>query len=191
MSTFEYEIGRNIREVRKKQQLSQEKLAERCGISNSTLSAYERSKKIPNVVTLEKIARVLSVTMERLCFGDESESFIKQVPDEGRKIVNCIYTLWERKVIFYCEERVSPTISRGYYDGEEISQNFSLAIRRFILPIRRLISALEDYGDKKDTFDDPERYLEMLLSSAAREINSEIAKEEAKAEEKRTKTNKK
>ena len=56
--TYEEKIGGNIREVRLQKRYSQEKLAGLCGISNTTLSAYENSKKIPNLTTVAKIAKV-------------------------------------------------------------------------------------------------------------------------------------
>ena len=78
-----------------------------CEISNSTLSAYENSKKIPNLITIAKIAKALGVSIERLYYGDENISFVNSVPDEGRKIVNCVYVLWDLKVISYYENLMS------------------------------------------------------------------------------------
>ena len=99
MENYEAGIGKNIKEVRNGLGYSQEKLARMCDISNSTLSAYENSKKIPNLITIAKIAKALGVSIERLYYGDENISFINTVPDEGRKIVNCVYVLWEMRVI--------------------------------------------------------------------------------------------
>ena len=43
---YDDNIGKNIREVRLEKKLSQEELARKCGFSNTTLSAYENSRKI-------------------------------------------------------------------------------------------------------------------------------------------------
>ena len=114
MNKLEEGIGKNIREVRLEHGLSQETLAEKCGFSNTTLSAYENSRKIPNLTTIAKIAKQLNVRIERLYYGDENISFVNTVPDEGRKIVNCVYVLWDLGVIHYFENFMSPGMSMGY-----------------------------------------------------------------------------
>ena len=73
---YDDNIGKNIREVRLEKGFSQEELARNCGFSNTTLSAYENRRKIPNLTTIAKIAKELDVTIERLYYGDENISFI-------------------------------------------------------------------------------------------------------------------
>ena len=87
MDKYEKNIGSNIREVRLERKLSQEKLADMCDFSNTTLSAYENSRKIPNLTTIAKIAKQLNVSIERLYYGDENSAFINSEPNEGKKIV--------------------------------------------------------------------------------------------------------
>ena len=56
------------------------------------------------------------------------------------------------------------------------------------MSIRRLINSLNEYRDKRDTYPEPEKYLEFLLSSVANEINKSIAADlesKKKAEEKK------
>ena len=84
-------IRKNIREVRNEKGLSQQALAEKCGFSNTTLSSYENSKKIPGLVTIATIAQNLGVSIERLYYGDENNAFINSVSDDGRKIVNSVF----------------------------------------------------------------------------------------------------
>lgn len=173
MENNEARIGGNIKEVRLELGYSQEKLANMCDMSNSTLSAYENSKKIPNAVTLAKIAKALGVSIDRLYYGDENISFINSVPDEGRKIVNCVYVLWELGVIDSVLHHVSvggTTDPTGYY----------ISILKYIIPIDRLLCALKEYRKNKGTYKEPEKYLEMLLSSVATEINNEIEKDKKK-----------
>lgn len=177
MENYEDQIGGNIKEVRLGLGYSQEKLANMCEISNSTLSAYENSKKIPNLITIAKIAKALGVAIERLYYGDENIAFIKSVPDEGRKIVNCIYVLWDLGVIHYYENFMAPgmhMMSSGYED-EDLRNGMFLQIVGHSMSIRRLINSLNEYRDKRDTYPEPEKYLEFILSSVANEINKSIA----------------
>ena len=176
MENYEAGIGGNIKEVRLGLGYSQEKLANMCEISNSTLSAYENSKKIPNLITIAKIAKALGVSIERLYYGDENISFVNTVPDEGRKIVNCVYVLWDLGVIHYFENFMSPGMSMGY-PGEGERNGFFLDIARHPMSIRRLINSLNEYRSRENTYAEPEKYLEILLSSVATEINHEIEKD--------------
>ena len=176
MENYEAGIGGNIKEVRLGLGYSQEKLANMCEISNSTLSAYENSKKIPNLITIAKIAKALGVSIERLYYGDENISFVNTVPDEGRKIVNCVYVLWDLGVIHYFENFMSPGMPMGY-PGEGERNGFFLDIARHPMSIRRLINSLNEYRSRENTYAEPEKYLEILLSSVATEINHEIEKD--------------
>ncbi|MBP3816967.1 MAG: helix-turn-helix transcriptional regulator [Butyrivibrio sp.] len=175
--SYEEHIGENIKNVRKDQSLSQQQLADRCGMSNTMISEYERGNKIPNLVTTAKIASALKVSIDRLYYGDENNAFITTVDDDGRKIVNAVYLLWDKGVVWYHENlrySVPPSMddNNGYF----------LFISQFPEQIKRLIASLNDYKAKKDTFPDPEAYLEMILSSVASDINKEIEKQESEKE---------
>ena len=174
MENYEAGIGGNIKEVRLGLGYSQEKLANMCEISNSTLSAYENSKKIPNLITIAKIAKALGVSIERLYYGDENISFIKSVPDEGRKIVNCVYVLWDLGVIYYYESLIGRMSMEVYEEDADERRGMFLGISLYSASIKRLVKQLNEYRDNKPTYSEPDKYLEMILSSVATEINHEI-----------------
>jgi transcriptional regulator with XRE-family HTH domain len=173
MNSCEELIGKNIKEVRKKTGLSQEMLAMACGFSNTTLSAYENGRKIPNLITIAKIAKELKVSIERLYYGDENSAFINSESDEGKKIVNAIYYLWETGTISY-HEKIAHDME--YYDIVKENEKLGvyLYINRFGSQIKRLILSLNEFKIKRETYSDPDKYLEILLSSVATEINNEI-----------------
>ena len=155
--------------------MSQEALANMCEFSNTTLSAYENGRKIPNLVTIAKIAKNLDVSIERLYYGDEDNAFVSSEPNAGKRIVNAIYYLWSVNVILYYENPM-PGISRFADDQSEELKGMYIYINQFGQQIKRLILALNEFKVKKETFSNPEQYLEMLLSSVATEINNEIQK---------------
>ena len=166
MANYEDNIGANIRQVREKAKLSQSKLADKCGFSNTVLSNYETGKKIPSLQSIAKIAKQLNVTIDRLYYGDEAEAFITSEPDIGRKVVNAVYLLWEQGVISL----------HDYYMGFPPNNGnkpncLTLYVHKYSEQIQRLIAALDEYKAKRNTFDDPDQYLELLLSSVANEIN--------------------
>lgn len=168
--TYEEKIGGNIREVRLQKRYSQEKLAGLCGISNTTLSAYENSKKIPNLTTVAKIAKALGVNIERLYYGDE-DSLVINEPDEGKRIVNAVYMLWNMGVITYYESYTAGVMI--HYDQKD-AVGTMLVLTRFQEQIRRLIGTLDEFKIRRNTYPDPDRYLEMILASVAAEINDAI-----------------
>ena len=182
MSEKKKNIGSNIREVRLERNLSQEALAKMCGFSNTTLSTYENGRKAPSLDTIAEIAKNLKVTIERLYYGDENIAFINTVPDEGRKIVNCIYVLWDLGVI--------NDLGQYMKNGNTVDHSgYFMEILKYPLPVSRLLGALNEYKSKQNTFPDPEQYLDILLSSVATEINNEINKESENV--KKTKSEKK
>lgn len=188
MSEINYEenIGINIKKERLAKGWSQNKLGNECGIANTVISAYENGRKKPGLNTIAIIAQKLGVSIDRLCYGDENEAFINSVPDEGRKIVNCIYTLWEMQVIYYYENYIHSMLPYEVLDDKEKNGVF-LRIRKYSLQIKRLIISLNDFIQKKETFPDPDLHLESILSSVANEINAVIVRE--KEEEGKKKQN--
>ena len=58
---MEYDVGKRIKEIRLSMHLSQNALAKRAGIAQSTLSAIESTTKSPNTETVRLIAEALGV----------------------------------------------------------------------------------------------------------------------------------
>ena len=173
MYSYEDCIGKNIREVRLQRSLSQEELARKCGFSNTTLSAYENNRKTPNLFTTAIIARNLNVSIDRLFYGDENDSFITADPDDGRRIVNAIYYLWKMGIIYYHQDYINGIDPKDYYSNAS-PNGIYLHLLKFDSQIKRLILSLNEFERKKDTYSDPDAYLDMLLSSVSAEINNEI-----------------
>jgi len=49
-------LGKKIMQLRKQHQYTQKHLAERCGETVTSISAYERGQRMPNTQTLERLA---------------------------------------------------------------------------------------------------------------------------------------
>ena len=167
MINYDDNIGPNIVQVRHEKGITQAELSGLSGISTSTLSAYEHSKKYPNVNTLGKIAVSLGVSIDRLYFGDENNAFITSAPDIGRRVVNCVYYLWSQDIISiyeYYRYGQSPITS-------DKPVGILLYIRKYGEQIKRLIISLDDYKQNITTYDDPNKHLENIMSSVAKSIN--------------------
>lgn len=67
-------LGKNVRRLRKKQNMSQEVLAERSGISLSFLGHIERGTRKMSLETLVALADALQVTPNRLLAGQDASN---------------------------------------------------------------------------------------------------------------------
>ena len=63
-------VGRNAARLRRQAGLTQEQLAERCGLSQQYLSKLESGRRNPTVVTLYEIATALGVSHVELVRPD-------------------------------------------------------------------------------------------------------------------------
>lgn len=59
-------VGANIREIRKHKKMTQEELAEKCGLQTSYLAGVERGDRNITLQTFEKITHGLEVTAKEL-----------------------------------------------------------------------------------------------------------------------------
>jgi XRE family transcriptional regulator, regulator of sulfur utilization len=91
------ELGKRIREERRKRDLSLEQLAQKAHVSRSMLSAVERGDKAPTVLILDQIATGLGSSIARLLASE----------DEGRVVFlrACDQNVavdpagWERRIL--------------------------------------------------------------------------------------------
>lgn len=80
-----------LRELRKRDGLSQRQLAERLGVTKSVISYYELSERVPSPDVLVKIAGVFHVTTDYL-MGLDSRTMINisDLPLEDVKLLESI-----------------------------------------------------------------------------------------------------
>ncbi|MBA4700718.1 MAG: helix-turn-helix transcriptional regulator [Ruminococcus sp.] len=61
-----YEIGKNIKRLRKQRNWTQEQLANKLYISRQTLSNYENGNRLPNLYMACQIADVFEISIDSL-----------------------------------------------------------------------------------------------------------------------------
>ncbi|MBP5496755.1 MAG: helix-turn-helix transcriptional regulator [Bacteroidales bacterium] len=61
-----YAFGIKVAELRKKQGLSQEELADKCGLHRTYIGFIERGEKSPTLNTVEKILNGLNININEL-----------------------------------------------------------------------------------------------------------------------------
>lgn len=93
-------IGTNIKEFRKQQGISAEKLAELANLSSVYISYIENGKRKPSLTSLIKICNALEVTFEELICGKrchnhaeymtESDLLMSDCSEKEKRIINMI-----------------------------------------------------------------------------------------------------
>lgn len=76
-------IGEFITRKRKEKNMTQEQLAERIGVSNKTVSKWERGNCMPDYSTVERLCRALDITLGELLSGEEKSV----LPDSNSAIL--------------------------------------------------------------------------------------------------------
>ncbi len=59
-------FGALIRQLRLEKGMSQERLAELCGLHRNYIGAIERAERTPSIVTADKLAKALGTTLSDL-----------------------------------------------------------------------------------------------------------------------------
>ena len=67
------EIGNKILELRKKNNLSQEKLAEQVGVSRQTISKWELGETSPDLKQSKKLSEIFNVSLDELVNNSKKE----------------------------------------------------------------------------------------------------------------------
>jgi transcriptional regulator with XRE-family HTH domain len=67
-------FGNSLRLVRKSQGLSQEKLAQACGLDRTYLSGLERGVRNPSLLVIVKISATLNTTLADLFLAIDTEA---------------------------------------------------------------------------------------------------------------------
>lgn len=75
-------VGRFITKKWKEQNLTQEQLAERLGISNKTISKWETGKCMPDYAVVKNLCEELNVSVSELMDGEETDDKSIRMYDE-------------------------------------------------------------------------------------------------------------
>lgn len=76
-------IGQRIAKLRKAKGMSQEKLAEKMGVSSQAVSKWENDASCPDISLLPLLAKLLGVTVDELLTGNSDQ--VQLLPESQRK----------------------------------------------------------------------------------------------------------
>ena len=78
------ELGKQIYELRKKANLSQEQLAEKVGVSRQTISKWELGETAPDIKQAQILSQVFGVSLDELTGNDTKEVIYEKVSNTER-----------------------------------------------------------------------------------------------------------
>lgn len=72
-------LGKKIAELRKKNNLSQEELAEKVGVARQTISKWEIGDTIPDINQVKLISKIFSISIDELVDNDINNVIVEKV----------------------------------------------------------------------------------------------------------------
>jgi transcriptional regulator with XRE-family HTH domain len=100
-------IGDNIKDVRKKKNLTQKKLGEKLGVSQAAIGQFENSDNSIKYETLKKIADALEVPIDRLIDIDSNKNILYPLWNEQDLTEEKIFLELFKTLGFYIKENKS------------------------------------------------------------------------------------
>ena len=73
------ELGKQIYELRKKANLSQEQLAEKVGVSRQTISKWELGETAPDIKQAQILSQIFNISLDELTGNDTKEVIYEKV----------------------------------------------------------------------------------------------------------------
>ena len=96
-------IGKFIAQLRKQQNLTQEALGEKLGVTNKTISRWENGNYMPDIEMLQLLSKELNVSINELLAGEflSDEEFRKKADENIVAVSNSgAFSFEERKAYF-------------------------------------------------------------------------------------------
>ena len=78
------EIGNKILELRKKNNLSQEELAEYVGVSRQTISKWELSETSPDLKQAKELSKIFKISLDELVNNDIKDIVVEKTSNTER-----------------------------------------------------------------------------------------------------------
>ncbi|MFT3951287.1 MAG: helix-turn-helix transcriptional regulator [Oscillospiraceae bacterium] len=100
MSNITSEVGQRIRNYRNQLHISQEELAEKCGLHPTYIGQVERGEKNATLETVEKIAAGLSIALNTLFeFIEKNDDTGSEYPAMAYKLIQSVSKAEQEKLI--------------------------------------------------------------------------------------------
>lgn len=136
----------NLAGLRKLNNMSQEELAEKIGVSRQTLSKYETGESLPDIEKCSSIAAAFGVTVDDLINYNTSENLGLDIPPKGKHIFGMVKVGDKGQIVIPAKARKVFDISAGdnlIVLGDE-GQGIALIKEKGLLDLLNKTGALGD-----------------------------------------------
>lgn len=141
-------VNRNLKFLRAKEGLTQREFAERIGLKQATLGAYEEGRATPPLNILSDISRIFKVSLDNLINADLSTLTEKswRISGKPRKEVLAITVdIHNKENVELVTQKASAGYLSGFQDPEFVKDLPKISIP--VLPKNRTYRAFEIQGD--------------------------------------------
>jgi transcriptional regulator with XRE-family HTH domain len=140
-------INKNLKFLRAQQSMTQKQLAEKLGLKQAAIGAYEEERSTPPLASLLDITRIFNVNLDDLVRHDLSRlpKDRKTSPSKGREVLAITVDSQNRENVELVTQKASAGYLSGYQDVEFVKDLPKISLP--VLPRNKTFRAFEIQGD--------------------------------------------
>ena len=122
-------FGKNLIQLRKMHQLTQEALAEQIGVTRQAIAKWEAGDSVPDLQTGQKLAEVLNVSLDELVSFETENQAGLMMPPRGKHLFGIVTVGEKGQIIIPAKARKLFAIAPGdqmVVLGDEDSQGLAI-----------------------------------------------------------------
>lgn len=122
-------FGKNLIQLRKMHQMTQEALAEKVGVTRQAIAKWEAGDSVPDLQTGQKLAEVLNVSLDELVSFETDNQAGLMMPPKGKHLFGIVTVGEKGQIIIPVRARKLFNIASGdqiVVLGDEASQGLAL-----------------------------------------------------------------
>ncbi|KAA6475122.1 helix-turn-helix domain-containing protein [Bacillus swezeyi] len=128
-------LGIRLKEAREKKGLKQIEAAKKLGISNGTLSGYERDYRDPDTETLKKMAKLYDISIDELLGNQVKDGFsAKEEKDIAKRMEQIRNDLLHSDGLSFSGEPMSPEAIESLMEAMEYIERQTKIINKKFTP---------------------------------------------------------
>jgi len=129
-------VGLNIAKIRRENNLTQEKVADKLGITVPAISKWENGRSLPDIALLPELAKIFDCTIDHILLADTDrvEELDEQVIDNNL-VEQIIHMIEDRNIIGISNQSIIKafTLKHGYFSQTSVIRKNSIRLNRCIV----------------------------------------------------------
>jgi transcriptional regulator with XRE-family HTH domain len=141
-------VSKNLKFLRGKHGFTQKQLAEKLGLKQAALGAYEEERATPPLASLLELTKIFNVTLEafiNIDLSKQPEKVFRTTTSRGKEVLAITVDVNNKENIELVSQKASAGYLAGYQDTEYIKELPKISIP--VLPKNRTYRAFEIQGD--------------------------------------------